>query len=107
MQLAAPAGDSPLPVLDDLAADEQFAGTVLVDLIPRVVFDAKGSREKAPKRRLAARDRGSGSPSKWTEDRLSVYVQSQLTFRDPRVAPHRVSLLWGRELPKPGGIITL
>jgi hypothetical protein len=98
VQLAV-AGDSPLPVLEDLARDDRFTGTLVVEVLPRIWFDARESREQESQRMLAEHARAASSPSLRAESRLRIWLAghlaqrslplrqllSRLMQRDPRV----------------------
>lgn len=101
VELAMFAG-SPIPILDDLAEDSTYRGLVVLDLVPRIVFDATFEREIFPRQRVRAYREILESPSRWTEVRLRMLGSSRFVFRDPVLSPRRVleSVLDG-EVPSP------
>jgi hypothetical protein len=80
VQLAV-AGGSPLPVLDELAADPSFRGLAVVELLPRMVFDASGDSERDSVRMLAGWHGEYGRPAEMAESLLQVEVSRRVTFR--------------------------
>ncbi|HSG82887.1 MAG TPA: hypothetical protein VLC48_11585 [Gemmatimonadota bacterium] len=95
------AGTSPLPVLEDLAADSTFAGLVLFDFIPVVVFEATGAWKATAREWLDDHRLRSRSPSRRIEARLSTWVQSRLALRNPALAPRTLlARLADGELPR-------
>jgi hypothetical protein len=74
-------------VLEDLASDSAFAGLVLFDFIPVVVFEPTGEWESTAREWLDDHRFRSRSPSRRIEARLSTWVQSRLAFRHPALAP--------------------
>jgi len=74
-------GTTPLPMLEDLAADPKFTGRILLGIAPEVFFGAYGRHGKAPK---YARDE---SPSQRIGQWLSMHlVDPNLAFYDPDFA---------------------
>ena len=71
-------GGSPVPVLEELAADRTFAGTVIVDALPRIIFDIGRSRERLVLHWLAAYREAVQSPARMTESRLRVLFSGNL-----------------------------
>ena len=90
IQLAV-AGASPLPVLEDLAADSSFHGLVLAELMPFFTFDAKLAAEENTRTYLAAyRDAESGPAVRW-EAWFRTHVPNHMVFRRTKLLPHRFS----------------
>ena len=74
---------SPLPVLEELARDERFAGTVVVDVAPRIFFDGDGGREAAAEEILRGHEAYLVSPGERIDARLGLLVESSLALRRP------------------------
>ena len=74
---------SPLPILEELARDGSFVGTVVMDVAPRIFFDAEGGREQAAEAILDAYRAYRVSPGERADARLGLLVESSLTFRRP------------------------
>jgi hypothetical protein len=68
-------GGSPLPVLEQLAEDSSFGGTVILDALPRILFDAGKSRETAVSRWLSSCGKARQSPARMSE----AYLRMPLT----------------------------
>jgi hypothetical protein len=77
LQLAI-AGGSPVPVLEELAADRTFGGTVIMDALPRIIFDIGRSRERLVAHWLASYQESVQSPARMTESRLRMVVAGNL-----------------------------
>lgn len=80
VQLAV-AGDSPLPIVEELAATDAFRGLLVIEVLPRIVFDARDSREIEARRMLDEHTRTLASPSRRAESRLDILLASGLAFR--------------------------
>ena len=81
---------SPLPVLEDLARDEAFAGTVVVDVAPRIFFDGDGGRETGADEVLRAHRSYLVSPGERVDARLGLLVESSLSMRRPAFSLRRL-----------------
>jgi hypothetical protein len=79
------AGSSAIPILDDLAADPGFRGTVVADLVPRVVFDVSGVREVDAEAHLAAVD-VARRPSARSEALLQLVLHRALVSQRPELS---------------------
>lgn len=75
------AGSSPLPLLESLASDSTFRGTVVTEILPRTTFAAGGGRERAVSTLEAEYAAAAGSPAEWIEARLGLLVSSAFVFR--------------------------
>jgi hypothetical protein len=75
------AGSSPLPLLETLAADADFHGTVVMEILPRIIFASTSTRERAVAALEDNYREARGSPSKWIEARLSLAVSSALVLQ--------------------------
>ncbi|HVS11503.1 MAG TPA: hypothetical protein VMS76_16660, partial [Planctomycetota bacterium] len=95
-------GNSPLPILERLAADPEFRGLVLLEVLPMYVFDASGESLERGAGLLEAHRAARKSPSRWSEAWLSVHVGGRLVIRNPRLDPLELAraLLRG-ETPNP------
>ncbi|MBW2495195.1 MAG: hypothetical protein JRE43_10625 [Deltaproteobacteria bacterium] len=77
MQLAI-AGDTPLPILEDLAADPDFHGLVIVEVLPRILFGSRETRGIESRRFLSAWGTTRSSPSRRMEAQLRIGVAERL-----------------------------
>ncbi len=82
-------GSSPIPVLDLLASEAWFHGTVVVDLVPHITFDATRERERDPSEYIEAGLR-SVSPATRTESYLTALADQRLVFRRPDYAARKL-----------------
>ncbi len=96
------AGGSPVPVLEDLAADSSFHGLVLAEILPMYVFDLRGQGEAVVQENLEAyRDARSSPATRW-EAQLRVYLAGRFSFRRAEILPQRsYTALLNGELPAP------
>lgn len=78
-------GGSPVPVLEELAADASFRGTVIMDALPRIIFDAEGARERLVLRWLSEYRQLAQSPARLMESELRVRLTGRLV--SPRLPP--------------------
>jgi hypothetical protein len=103
------AGSSPFPVLEDLARDESFRGTLIVDIVPGMFLAPPGSPPMAvAQKALRRRDEWNYS-QKWShrlgmllEERLAFLKQEDLTLKQllARVPiPDRPGALVAPKLP--------
>lgn len=73
------AGSSPFPVLEDLARDESFRGTLVVDIVPAMFLAPPGSPPMAvAQKALRRRDEWNYS-QKWSH-RLGLLLEERLAF---------------------------
>jgi hypothetical protein len=84
-------GASPLPILEDLAADASFKGTVIVGVAPGVVFDSMRRTETTARIYLAAYRRFLSSPALRSEARLSALLHRVVRFRNPELTLLRIA----------------
>jgi hypothetical protein len=80
-------GNSPLPVLQNLAEDPEFSGLVICSLIPQWLAEKKTTRRRAAKWIRKYRRQ------KWSsrlETQLATGVQQLFVFRFPGLSPGRV-----------------
>lgn len=77
-------GTSPLPVLEDLADDPDFTGTLLVDATPGLFFSGYAMREKV------VQHYRSETLSQRMGERLAMGLEPHLGFLDPDFALFRV-----------------
>jgi hypothetical protein len=99
------AGGSPIPVLEDLAADSAFHGLVLAEILPMYVFDLRGSGEAVVQENFKAyRDARSSPASRW-EAWLRVNLAGHIAFRRTEVLPQQsyATFLQGRMPALPFG----
>ncbi|MEO8138786.1 MAG: hypothetical protein ABI742_04015 [Gemmatimonadota bacterium] len=81
------AGSTPLPVLEDLAADSSFHGLVLAEILPMYAFDLRSDGETILQEHLKAyRDARSSPASRW-EAWLRVYLLGHFAFRREAMLP--------------------
>lgn len=86
-------GGSPLPVLESLAKDTTFAGSVVCDCPPFVLFNLNWADEKVEQ--MTAYEATLSSPAKWSEARISVLVNGHLVIRRPELSVRRrLEALW-------------
>lgn len=72
-------GSSPFPVLADLAADEAFRGTVLLDVVPAMYFAPPGSPPMEASRKALHRFHSWNHAQKWSHW-LSIPLERRLAF---------------------------
>jgi hypothetical protein len=65
-------GGSPVPVLEQLSRDSSFGGTVVFDVVPRIIFDAEETRERQVWRWLDSYNEARRSPARMSEARLRM-----------------------------------
>lgn len=80
-------GSSPFPILGDLAADENFHGTVLLDIVPMMYFAPTGSPPVEASEKALKRRRNWNYAQKWgnalgkrLEDHVAFTRQEDLTL---------------------------
>ena len=71
-------GGSPLPVLEQLSRDPTFRGTVILDALPRMLFDTEKDREKLVSRWLRSYRKTHRSPARTSEARLRIPLTANL-----------------------------
>ena len=91
---------SVLPQLERLADDETVRGLVIADVSPRTMFDRRRRREKKAYSVLDAYEQAQVSPAKAIDAKLNGLFDEAFVFRNPALAPNRVSLLWGKKWPR-------
>jgi hypothetical protein len=79
-------GGSPLPVLQHLAEERSFHGLVLVDALPRILFEATEVRSLESQRTLDAYAEIRASPGEMLESRLRVRAQEALASQSMPLA---------------------
>lgn len=94
---------SPLPILEQMADDSSFAGTVVVDIAPRIFFDGTGGREAAARELLDSYATYRTSPGDRANARMELIVEGSLVLRRPAFSIRRLldSKLQERELRLP------
>lgn len=80
------ASGSFLPLLEHLANDDQFAGTVIVDFIPLMVFDATGTPDRPTSEMLLAYRTALTSPAKMTEAILRSAISGRFVYQSPALS---------------------
>lgn len=75
-------------MLEHFAGDRSFEGTVVVDFVPRIEFDARGLGSRADGY-LLAYDLYRSKPSEYTESNLR-YLVPMVAWRSPAVAPEKL-----------------
>lgn len=80
-------GSSPFPILADLAADESFHGTVLLDVVPAMYFAPAGSPPMNASEQALQRHRSWNHAQRWShalgkqvEDHVAFVRQEDLTL---------------------------
>lgn len=105
VSLALP-GNSPIPVLEHIAERTDYAGTVLVEVLPLFVFDGTRKPEERSRELLARHTTRRVSLARRSEDWLAVHGLSHLVFRAPALLPARfASTVAGGESPLPNRIV--
>jgi hypothetical protein len=72
-------GSSPFPILADLANDETFRGTVLLDIVPAMYLAPTGSPPVAASEKALQRYRTWNYAQKWSHQ-LAVRLEGQVAF---------------------------
>lgn len=72
-------GSSPYAILADLAADERFQGTVLLDVVPAMYLAPPGSPPMAASEKALRRSRTWNHAQKWSHA-LGVQLEDQIAF---------------------------
>ena len=73
-------GNSPLPVLDDLAADEGFKGKLVIDVTEGLFFSSSPGNTSDPKKNIAFYKKE--TPSEKASFKLNRILESQLVLLD-------------------------
>lgn len=89
-------GTSPLPVLDDLAADPKFAGKLMIDVTEGLFFSASPRNTSEPKTRIAYSKKR--TPAQRFSFLVNHVVESQFVFLDKNFFSMNAML---EELPIP------
>ncbi len=93
-------GATPLPVIDHLAADATFRGTVIVDFFPGLALDPAESEAEIAAY-IAAWELTRESPGAWIETRLSYAVNPELVLRRPVLSLRSLMrIAWDRAWPR-------
>jgi hypothetical protein len=95
-------GSTPIPVLEDLAADTAYHGLVLTEILPMYVYDLRSDGEALVQEYLTAYRNARSSPATRWEAWLRVNVLGHFAFRRQQVLPDESfsTLLHGR-IPAP------
>ena len=72
-------GSSPFPILADLAADETFRGTVLLDIVPAMFLAPPGSPPFEASEKALRRYYSWNHAQKWSH-RLGIQLESRIAF---------------------------
>ena len=83
------AGASPLPVLENLAADTSFHGLVLAELLPFYTFDKRLASEEDTSNYLSSYEAAKSSPAVRWEAWFRTHVPNHMVFRRTKLLPHR------------------
>lgn len=96
-------GTSAMPLLEDLALDPRFRGTVLVSVAPAFSFNRKLSKLDAGNQAAWVAYHRSQSRSRRIEHMLRLAIQGLFAFRSPDAAVTRVipDMLLRGKLPEP------
>jgi len=74
-------GTSSIPVLENLAADPRFRGTVIVSIAPPIAFNRKLSKLDVGKQSAWVREYMGQSQSRRLEQEMRLYLQGLFSFR--------------------------
>lgn len=72
-------GSSPYPILADLAADESFRGTVLLDVVPAMYLAPAGSPPYEASEKALRRNRSWNHAQRWSHE-LGVQLEQHVAF---------------------------
>jgi hypothetical protein len=72
-------GSSPFPILADLAADEKFRGTVLLDIVPAMFLAPAGSPPLQASEKALQRYRTWNHAQRWSHQ-LAVHLEDHVAF---------------------------
>lgn len=101
IDLALP-GNSPIPVLEYLADSIDFAGLVIVEILPLYAFDAEQTGARRATQLIQRYERDRVSPARLAENWLEVHLLRQFVFRTVQLLPARlVKTLRAGERPVP------
>lgn len=95
-------GTSGLPVLENLAVDPRFSGTVVISIAPAFSFNRKLSKLDEGNQAAWVKSYVSQSRSRRMEQELRLDVQERLTFRAPDAAMPRIATALLRDGKFPG-----
>ncbi|MBA2250194.1 MAG: hypothetical protein H0W12_08375 [Chitinophagaceae bacterium] len=73
-------GNSPLPVLDDLAKDKNFKGKLIIDVTEGLFFTTSPNNTSEPKERIAYYKKQ--TPAQWFSFRVNHVLESKFVFLD-------------------------
>ncbi len=90
---------SPLPVLEHLARDAKFRGTVVVDVSPRIFFDRERRHERRSRAILDVYRAYLTSPGERIDARLVMAVESSLVLRRAEFSLRRLLEVWTKPRP--------
>jgi len=94
-------GSSPVPILENLAADPEFAGTIVYGVVPRFFFNAERAAEDVPASMVRVYQETRSSPARRVEIALANGVAGRLVIRNPELtAPRLIDALVKRSLPQ-------
>lgn len=94
-------GSSPLPILEDLAADPRFVGIAIAEVSPLGLFDATDTSEALPRAMLQHERAARVGPGQGSEARLRSLVEEYAVFRLSVLAPaYLAQLALHRDLPR-------
>jgi hypothetical protein len=83
-------GSSPLPVLEDLAADPSFVGLAIAEMAPLGLFDGTDTSHDLPNQMLEHYRAAQVGPARRVETRLRGFVQGRTVFRRTELAPAEI-----------------
>lgn len=90
---------SPLPILEHLARDAEFRGTVVVDVSPRIFFDVELRHERRSRSILGAYRTYLTSPGEQIDARLVMAAESAVVLRRAAFSLRRVLEVWTKPRP--------
>ena len=90
---------SPLPVLEHLAVDSAFRGTVVMDVAPRIFFDAELRHERRGRAILEAYRLYRSSPGERLDARLTLLAESSVVLRRAAFSLRRLLEIWTKSRP--------
>ncbi len=105
-QLAIGNASTPLPVLEDLAADDRFRGTVLCEVHPLIFFDESGEREAWTREWIEAPRHT--SVAERIENRMRDVLRARMALRSPELSLASVARKLGKtgRFPEPTRLLT-
>jgi len=97
-------GNSPLPILDDLAADEQFKGKLVVDVTEGLFFSANPGNLNDPKKNISFYKKE--TPSEKASFALNQALESKFVFLDRDY--YSINAFFDRmDIPKRPGVFVM